>query len=698
MELARALFAPRAVALVGASADPAKNTGRPQRFLARHGYRGEVYPVNPGRDEVQGRAAYPRISEIPGPVDHALIMVPRQHVAAALRDCGAHGVPVATVYSDGFADLGSEEGRERQDALLAIAREVGVRIIGPNSMGVFSFGHGLTLSVNAILEMSDIPVGRTGVISQSGSILGSLLSRGTARGIGFSKMVSVGNEADLGVGEILDMMVADPDTSAVALFLESLRGADALAAAARRAHAAGKPVVAYKLGRSDLGRTLAATHSGAMTGDAQVADAFFEAHGIARVSQFETLLEALPLLGAGAAPRRRRVTVLTTTGGGAATVVDRLGEAGIETVPAAAPVAEMLAEHGIDVAGKAIVDLTLAGARREIFTAVLRRLMEDERSDAVVVVVGSSGQFHPEITVEPIVECLRPDRPLGVYIVPDAPRSLRLLADAGVAAFRTPEACADALRALLAWHPPAARVEATGAVAEAMAPALAVSEEGGALGEAECYPVFEALGIPVAPHARLAADAAPALPEGLAFPVVLKLASRQITHKSDVGGVAVGLADPAALVDAHAAMVRGIRERDLEAQVDGYLVQSMCTGIGEAVIAYRRDPEVGPLVSVGLGGRLTELYRDVAVRVAPVSPSQARAMVSEVRGLRVLEGFRGAPRGDVEALVAAVCALSHLAHVDAARVVEAEINPLVVHAEGEGVTAVDGVLVLSQSA
>jgi acyl-CoA synthetase (NDP forming) len=461
-------------------------------------------------------------------------------------------------------------------------------------------------------------------------------------------------------------------------------------------------VVAYKLGRSDLGRTLAATHSGAMTGDAQVADAFFEAHGIARVAQFETLLEALPLLRAGAAPRSGRVSVMTTTGGGAATVVDRLGEAGVVTVPASDGTADMLAAQGIDVAGKAITDLTLAGARREVFKATLEGMLADPRSDAVVVVVGSSGQFHPHITVEPIVECLRPDRPLAVYIVPDAPQSLRLLADAGVAAFRTPEACADAIRTLLCWRPPRSLPSGC-ADAAVLLPALREAalraDRDGGLSEAQCYPVFEALGIPVAPYRVIdgAAEAAPVSAE-VPFPVVLKLLSGSITHKSDVGGVQVGIADEAALQQALTAMAGEVRARGLRGRVQGYLVQGMRSGLAEAVVAYRRDAEVGPLVSVGLGGRFTEIYADIAVRVAPVHLDEALAMIDEVRGLAVLRGYRGMPAGDVQALARAVCALSRLALVPEVCVNEAEINPLIVGAVGEGAVAVDGVMTLAPEA
>ena len=288
--LADALFRPKTVALVGASGDPNKNTGRPQRFLVQHGFDGAVYPINPGRDEVQGVQAYKSVSDVPVAVDHALLMVPAAKVPAAIEDCIQAGVCVATLYSDGFADLGTEDGHARQRELVELARSGGLRLVGPNSLGVMNFNIGLTLSVNAVLEMDDIRPGGLSVVSQSGSVLGSLLSRGAGRGFGFAKMVSIGNESDVGVGEVMQMLVDDDDTSTILLFLEGLRDAPQIASAARAARAAGKPVVAYKLGRSSLGRELAATHSGAMTGDAAVSDAFFKAHGIVRVNMFETLI------------------------------------------------------------------------------------------------------------------------------------------------------------------------------------------------------------------------------------------------------------------------------------------------------------------------------------------------------------------------------------------------------------------------
>jgi acyl-CoA synthetase (NDP forming) len=362
------------VALVGASGDSAKNTARPQRYLRKHGYTGRIFPVNPSRKEIFSEPCFPSVREIPEAIDHALIMV--QDVEAALEDCAKRGVPVASIYSDGFADAGPQ-GAERQARLVARARDLGVRLLGPNSMGVIDIPGRLALTVNAVVEMDSLPSGGMSLVSQSGTMLGTLLSRGAARGLGFAKLVSVGNEADLGVGELVDLLADDAGTRVILLFLETVRDAARLASAARRAHAAGKPVVAYKLGRSAAGEALARSHTGALAGSDRALDAYFRDCGIVRVDMLETLLEIAPLVS-NRIPlhlnQPPKVAVVTTTGGGAATVVDRLGLLGIETV---------------SPDGKPIVDLTMA-ATPEKYRKVLEELLEWNGCDAVLAAVGSS--------------------------------------------------------------------------------------------------------------------------------------------------------------------------------------------------------------------------------------------------------------------------------------------------------------------
>src|SRR5919106_261267 len=347
-ELFQALFEPRSVALIGASGDATKNTSRPQRYLRQHGYTGRIIPINPGRAEVFGEKAYPDVAAVPEPVDHAFVMVPAHAVEKAIEQCVQKGVPVATIYSDGFAETGPE-GRRVQDRIVTMARAGGVRLIGPNCIGLMNTDPGCAISVNAVLEMAEIKVGPLAIVSQSGSMLGGLLSRGLGRGVGFSKLVSVGNESDLSVGEFADLLVDDPHTRTILLFMETLRDADKLAHAARRAYAAGKNVIVYMLGRSEVGQDLAASHTGAMAGSDEMADAFFRAHGILRIDTLENLFE-LPALVAGQKPaKRHRVAVMTTTGGGAASVVDRLGTLGVEVVAPTDDVVAKLAEQDITI-------------------------------------------------------------------------------------------------------------------------------------------------------------------------------------------------------------------------------------------------------------------------------------------------------------------------------------------------------------
>jgi len=666
VSLAEALFAPRAVALVGASGDPAKNSARPLRFLRKHGYAGRIVPINASRGEVLGERAFSSLAEAPGAIDHAFIMTPGDSVERALEECGARGVPVATIFSDGFADAG-DEGTARQARLVARARTLGVRVLGPNSMGLVDVPGRVALTVNAVLEMDALPAGTTSFVSQSGTMLGTVLSRGAARGLGFAKLVSVGNESDLGIAELVELLAEDPGTRVILLFLETIRDGARLAAAARKAHAAGKPVVAYKLGRSRLGAALARSHTGALAGEDAALAAYFRDCGIVRVDMLETLIEIAPLLSGRTPPnlpRAARVAVVTTTGGGAASVVDRLGMLGIETV---APSSK-----------SPIIDLTMT-ATAEQYTAALDELLASPRCDGVLAVAGSSAQFHPRLAVEPIVRSKRNAKPLAVFLTPHAERSLALLAEHGIAAFRTPEACADALAACFAWRSP----RTLAAVASAEWPPDLPRRA--PLDEAQALVLLASLGIPVAEHAIARP---PGYTHAIPYPVAAKALSAELPHKTEAGAVCLDIADRAEFDRG----VRAMLERVPAART--VLVQKMESGLAEAIDGYRDDPVVGPIVLVGAGGALAEIYKDYALRLAPVSEEEAAAMIAEVKGLAAVRGYRGLPRGDVRALAQAVAALSRLALTSGRSVAEAEINPLIV--KREGAVAVDALVVMKE--
>ena len=651
--LATALFTPRRIALVGASSDPTRLTARAQIYLRRHGFTGELFPVNPRAATVLNEPAYPNLRDIPGDIDLAYVLVGTQHVEAAIADCAAHGVKVACVLADGFAETGPD-GVALQHRIVETARDGGVRLLGPNSMGVINLPAHTACSVNAVLEAEALPAGRWSLVSHSGSMMGTIASRAAGRGCGFAKMIGTGNEADLTAGEIADLLVDDPDTDAILLFLETIRRPDLFERAASRAHAAGKPIVAYKLGRSEAAAQLATTHTGALAGSDAAADAFFRAIGIVRVDQIETLLEIPPLLLGRKPPTspHRAVRIVTTTGGGGAMVVDRLGLS--------------------DIATAHMLDTTLAGASKEFVANALNAARDAEDADIAIAVIGSSAQFRPHEGVAGVIAATG-KHPICAFLVPQADAALRLLNEAGIAAFRTPEACADAVRAYLEWRAPHPKVSA-GDVSGASKLLARAGDEPGARA------VFAALGV-----ADGAVRIDPDAPPPLAYPVALKAVSAATAHKTEDGAVALNVADATALRAAADAMRARLGDR-----ITGFIVQPMAKGVGEAILGYRRDPLVGPIVALGAGGVLAEVYRDVVLRLAPVNEAEAMAMIAEVKGLAPARGYRGMPKGDLPALAKAVVAVSRLAALP--NVTEAEINPLIVLPEGQGVVMADALL------
>jgi acyl-CoA synthetase (NDP forming) len=539
------------------------------------------------------------------------------------------------------------------------------------------------MTANAAFDEKDLPVGRIFAASHSGGMIGTFLSRGKARGIAFAGFASVGNEVDLSIGEICHAVLDDPGIDGFALFLESLRKADTLRKFAIAAAERGKPVIAYKLGRSEEARELAVSHTGALAGEDDVAEAFFADCGIARVETLDGLIEGFPMVSRVAIPprdaRRPAVAVVTTTAGGATMVVDPLAARGIAvTSPSAETLARIKAATGVDVAPSRLVDLTVAGVRYEVMKAALDVLTAAPEFDLVVAVVGSSARFLPERAVKPIIDSAGAAKPIAAFLVPEAPEALAQLAAAGIPNFRTPEACADAIAAALKRRAPKPFVANTQA-----------TSAGRMLDEEASYALLDRLGIKRAPTAILEAGItqAPALP--FPYPVAVKVLSAEIAHKSDIGGVTLNVEDGTALVTAIKLMQAAVRERG-SVHIDRVMVQPMTAGVGEVLLGYRIDRDAGPLVMLAAGGIHTEIYRDRALRLAPVDLAEAHAMIGEVRAMRLFRGFRGKPAGHLDALAQAIVALSQLAVMN--DVLEAEINPLIVRTRGEGVVAVDALV------
>lgn len=683
--LSQALLSPRSIALVGVSDDTAKTGGRPLMFLRKAGFKGTIYPINPKRTTIQGERAWASLRDLPEVPDHVYILTPTESAVEAVRECAQIGVKVVTVLASGFSETGPE-GAEREEELRRIAQGSQTRIVGPSSLGVVNLRNGLVLTANAAFAESDVPQGKVFVASHSGSMLGALVSRGKARGVGFASMVSVGSEVDLSIGEICAATLDDPGIEGYMLFLESMRHGEQLRAFAIEAARRGKPVVAYKLGRSEAAAEMAATHTGALAGEDDVADTFLKDLGIVRVEMLETLFETLPLakklpLGASSSAPKR-IGVVTTTGGGAAMVVDQLGVRDVIVQPISEATQARLSEAQIPGTASRVLDLTLAGTKYEVMKKALDIMLDAPEFDMVVAVVGSSARFQPNLAVRPILDSASHAKPLLAMLVPDAPDALAQLTQAGVPCFRSPENCADAIASVLARRAPGPSASVTAQHSDGPVRSLS---------EAQAYRLLDELNVPHAPAFTAQLDAPPdQLP--FDFPVVAKVCSEYIQHKTEVGGVVLGIRDAQGIRQACETIAANLRERAPEVDCNTVLFQPMRKGLTEVLVGYRVDPEAGPMIMLAAGGIWAEVLRDRSIRLAPVSVATAHEMISEVKTLKTVTGLRGKEKGDLEALAQAIANLSQLAMRPELGVQEAEVNPLMVMPEGQGVLAVDALV------
>lgn len=682
--LGKALLAPASVALVGASDTPGKTTARPLQFMLEAGFEGRVYPINPARERVMGLPAYASLRALPEVPDFVFVMTGTDKVIDTVRECGELGVSVVCVLAGGFGEDGAA-GMERQKELVRVARQSGVRLVGPNSIGVVNPRNGFLATANAAFGEPAVPTGSVFVASQSGSVIGALMTRAKEVGIGFAGLVSTGSEVDLTLGEICEATLDDPGIHSYALFLESLENAPSLARFALLAASRGKGVSVLKLGRSEAAAQLSVSHTGALAGADDEADAFFRACGFVRVDVFEALVESTPLLRLlpplrdGRTPR---AGVITSTGGGAAVLVDQLEMRGVSVAKPSAEVFARLEAAGIDVIENVIVDLTLAGTRHDKVAAALDVLQSSGEFDVIVFVIGSSARLNPDLAVQAIADSVSGLTPVCAWAVPDALESLRLLQRAGVPAFRTPESCADSLAgALLRDAPQTSALTGFRRTAD---------EDAEVLDEVESARVLSRIDLAAPRHwVRTASDLS--VPSD-AYPVVAKALSASLPHKSDAGAVVLNIENEQELAQACQLIVENVSEYDADVRVERFLVQEMIGGgVIETLIGYRVSDLVGPVVVLAAGGVNVEIYRDSSLRLAPVTKAVAQDMVDEVKALALARGYREAVAGDVDALADAIVAVSMLA-LDAPDVLEAEMNPVLVRPEGEGVIALDSLV------
>lgn len=696
------LFRPRAVAVVGASRQRGAIGHELFRKLLAGGFAGCVYPVNPAATAVASVRAYPSVAAIPEPVDLAVITVPAAAVLAAAEACLEAGVRGLVVISAGFAEVGGE-GRARQEALLRLCRAHGARMVGPNSLGLLV--NRPDGALNATFAPSVPPPGNLAVASQSGAVGIAILEHARARGIGVGAFVSLGNKADLSSNDLLEYWEEDEATRVIALYLESFGNPRRFARIARRV-AGRKPIVAVKGGRSEAGRRAAASHTAALASAEVAVDALFRQAGVVRCDTLAELFDVVALLASQPVPAGNRVGVVTNAGGLGILCADACEANGLVLPPLSeATQAALRALLPSEAAVINPVDL-VASASATLFGQALGQVLGDPAVDAVIALfVPTAFTAAAEVAAAIAAVCTpRPAKPvLAVFAgTDDAGEPLR--AGTGGAAYPFPEAAARALghaAAYGAWlRRPAGRIPALerldAAAARAVVERALAREASPWLAPEEVAEVLRAFGIGLVEGviARSPEEAAAAV-RRLGAPVAVKLVSRQVLHKSDVGGVHLGVRSPEEAAAAYEAIAAALAAAGYAGAMDGALVQPMISGLVECLVGVVSDPLFGPLIAFGLGGVTAEAIGDVAFRLHPLTDVDAEELVGSIRAVKLLQGFRGRPPADVAALCDLLLRVSRLVE-DVPEVAELDLNPVMVRAAGQGAMVLDARLRLSR--
>ncbi len=693
----RALFQPGSIAILGASADPGKIGGRPISFLRGNGFTGAIYPINPRHREVQGLPAYASLADVAQPVDLALISVPRPAVLAAVRSCAEAGVKAVTIFSAGFAETGAGEGALLQAQITDVSRETGIRVLGPNCLGSVSRQHGVSASFAASerVPRPDGNVGGIALISQSGAVAAYCVLAGLRQGVTFDPWISTGNEADVQLADCLAYLAIDDDVKVIAAYLEGCRDGDALREALAIARGRGKPVILLKAGRSEVGSRAAASHTASLVGAAQTFEALARQYNVCLAESLDDLIGLSYTFGFGPPPSGPRTGVITSSGGAGILMADAADDVGLQMPPLPPGVQAQLREtwpaagvgNPIDTTGQLVNDGRLLA---EFLQAVLRA----GTFDSHIVFLSYIGLFpdwsHVAVDALRDARAKYPDAEISLAML-TTPEVRREVQSLGIRTFDDPTTAVRALgRATAVMRgfaaepplPPSGRSPGTVPV-----PAGAV------LSEFDSAALLEAAGLPVVPRRRVhSADEAASAAAELAVPLAVKVISADLPHKSDVGGVALGIRGPADAAEAYRRVVGSVRELAPQARIDGVLLSPMISGGTETIIGVNNDPVFGPTVMFGLGGVFVEAIRDVTFRVAPFSAAEAGRMLGEIRGRAVLAAPRGAPRRDLDALAAALSALSRYADEHRDDIQSIDVNPLMVLAEGDGVIAVNAVI------
>jgi len=697
-----ALFAPRSIAIVGASQDARKIGGRPLAFLKRYGYPGAVYPINPQYPEVQGVPAFSSLAACPAPPDQVIVALPAAKVPAVVAEAAAVGAQTAVVFSSGFAESGAE-GRALQQRLVAVIGDGRLRVLGPNCIGVMNVPAKSYGTFQVALETGTAPAGGVGVAVQSGAMGSHLVTLARVAGIGLGCWAATGNEADIDVADVIAWMAGDPGTRVIICCLEACGDAARFRAALALARGARKPVFVLKIGASDVGRAAAASHTGMLAGNDAVFDAVLRQEGALRVASLEALLE-FAYVADHAAQRgfpperasRGRLGVVTLSGGAGVLLADVAAKVGLavpalpadaqrailELVPFAGPRNPIDATAQVNVAPELLdkaLDIALAGGDFDFLVLFLTGVPYSRDLGALHLgALRRARKRYPAPLL--LMSAIAPDayrrrvRRAGCLYIEDPSR-------AGIA-LGALKAIADLQRGAAAGAAPAVRAEDFPPIPRA------------AIDEAEAKRVLAGAGIPVMSERLVtSADEAAAAAAALGFPVAMKIVSPDIAHKTEIGGVLLDVADAGGARRGYAQLCAAAAEKAPAARVSGVSVAPMASEGVETILGVVQDPVFGPVVMFGLGGVFVETLRDVTFRAAPFGREEALRMIGEVKGAALLHGTRGRPPADVGALADALAALSRLAAARRDDFTAIDVNPFLVRREGRGAVALDALII-----
>jgi acyl-CoA synthetase (NDP forming) len=703
------LLWPRAVAIIGASDNKDIIRGRLLHVLQLRGYPGKIFPVTPSRDEVQGLRAYPSVAALPEPVDLAVVVIPAASVAEVLAECGARGIKAAVVISSGFGEERGDAARGRQEDLQRLAEVHGMAICGPNCEGVVNALAPLAATFSPSLEnqeyrlIPEVSGGRPiSVIAQSGALSFSYLNRGAPRQLRFTYLISSGNEAALEGLDYVDWMLDEGRTDIFLLYMEAVRSAATFRRVGAKAAGLGKPIIVGKVGRSEAGRRAAASHTGALAGADSAYEAMFRRYGIVRCEDIDEMVDTAAAFAFCPLPRGRRVALLSASGGGAAWMADMCTAHGLEL-----PELDGATRKEIDplipsfASSQNPIDLTAQAIREVGYARIIEILQRSPVTDMILVVGSLATETMLRRDIDAITRVARESAvPIAFCAYTNAsPAAVALLAGAGLPAYTSMANCAKALRALAEYAEFQRRWRQRGGGELTPVPDVTevrrrLTAAGRVLCEHEAKEILAAYGVP-RPREEVAADVTKALEAAarVGFPVALKVQSPDIPHKTEAGAVALGLTTPAALRRAYRQVLGSARTAHPGAEVRGVLVQQMAPRGVEVIVGVTRDETFGPLLMVGLGGLFVEVLRDVAFAPTPLTREDARDLLAQLRGSRVLQGVRGEPPADVEALVDLLVAVSRFADDHAEAIAEIDLNPVIVHPRGQGLSVVDALII-----